>query len=207
VPCSTVLLTIPLIETLSRLPSVVASEADTATLKPDRCRNKRMWRSGEISRAWTRLCPLSYTTTRPFSSTTWMTDHTMTSADAETDLERLFEKLLSDGPSSHAEGALDTAETLDLDFPTAVEYGADAILYLAQHAEELLLGPERFAVSGFSSGGNMSFTVPLDGLDVLSFDVPSPTAPSSVFPVVSGTESVETKSFNGSVLPIISWLE
>jgi acetyl esterase/lipase len=49
----------------------------------------------------------------------------------------------------------------ELPFPTAVEDGADAILYLAQHAEELLLDPERFAVSGFSSGGNMSFTVPL----------------------------------------------
>ena len=46
-------------------------------------------------------------------------------------------------------------------FPTAVEDGADAILWLAQHAEEYMLDPERFAVSGFSSGGNMSFTVPL----------------------------------------------
>jgi acetyl esterase/lipase len=49
----------------------------------------------------------------------------------------------------------------ELPFPTAVEDGADAILYLAQHAEELMLDPDRFAVSGFSSGGNMSFTVPL----------------------------------------------
>lgn len=46
-------------------------------------------------------------------------------------------------------------------FPTAVEDGADAILWLAQHADELMLDPNRFAVSGFSSGGNMSFTVPL----------------------------------------------
>jgi len=49
----------------------------------------------------------------------------------------------------------------ELPFPTAVEDGADAILYLAEHAEELMLDPDRFAVSGFSSGGNMSFTVPL----------------------------------------------
>lgn len=49
----------------------------------------------------------------------------------------------------------------ELPFPTAVEDGADAILYLAQHADELMLDPDRFAVSGFSSGGNMSFTVPL----------------------------------------------
>ncbi|KAF2865978.1 Alpha/Beta hydrolase protein, partial [Massariosphaeria phaeospora] len=46
-------------------------------------------------------------------------------------------------------------------FPTAVEDGADAILYLARNANELMLDPDRFAVSGFSSGGNMSFTVPL----------------------------------------------
>jgi acetyl esterase/lipase len=46
-------------------------------------------------------------------------------------------------------------------FPTAVEDGADAILYLARHANELQLDTQRFAVSGFSSGGNMSFTVPL----------------------------------------------
>lgn len=46
-------------------------------------------------------------------------------------------------------------------FPTAVEDGADAVLYLANHADELFLDPGRFAISGFSSGGNMSFTVPL----------------------------------------------
>jgi acetyl esterase/lipase len=44
-------------------------------------------------------------------------------------------------------------------FPTAVEDGADAVLWLAQHAEELMLDADRFAISGFSSGGNMSFTV------------------------------------------------
>ncbi|KAF2473089.1 uncharacterized protein BDR25DRAFT_392398 [Lindgomyces ingoldianus] len=46
-------------------------------------------------------------------------------------------------------------------FPTAVEDGADAILYLARNADQLMLDPARFAVSGFSSGANMSFTVPL----------------------------------------------
>lgn len=46
-------------------------------------------------------------------------------------------------------------------FPTAVEDGADALLYLAEHADEFLIDPSRFAISGFSSGGNMSFTVPL----------------------------------------------
>ena len=46
-------------------------------------------------------------------------------------------------------------------FPTAVEDGADALLWLARNADSLQLDPNRFAVSGFSSGGNMSFTVPL----------------------------------------------
>ncbi|EDU51207.1 Aes Esterase lipase [Pyrenophora tritici-repentis] len=46
-------------------------------------------------------------------------------------------------------------------FPTAVEDGADALLWLAQHADELALDADRIAISGFSSGGNMSFTVPL----------------------------------------------
>jgi acetyl esterase/lipase len=46
-------------------------------------------------------------------------------------------------------------------FPTAVEDGADAVLYLAQHADELMLDAQLFALSGFSSGGNMGFTVPL----------------------------------------------
>ena len=46
-------------------------------------------------------------------------------------------------------------------FPTAVEDGCDAILYLALHADEFHLDVDRIAVSGFSSGGNMAFTVPL----------------------------------------------
>lgn len=46
-------------------------------------------------------------------------------------------------------------------FPTAVEDGADAILWLAEHADEFMLDTNCFAISGFSSGGNMSFTVPL----------------------------------------------
>lgn len=46
-------------------------------------------------------------------------------------------------------------------FPTAVEDGTDAVLYVAEHAEELNIDPERIAISGFSAGGNMAFTVPL----------------------------------------------
>ncbi|KAI9789308.1 MAG: hypothetical protein M1833_002432 [Piccolia ochrophora] len=46
-------------------------------------------------------------------------------------------------------------------FPTAVDDGVDAILYLASHAAELGIDPSRMALSGFSSGGNLAFTVPL----------------------------------------------
>jgi putative ergosteryl-3beta-O-L-aspartate hydrolase len=46
-------------------------------------------------------------------------------------------------------------------FPTAVEDGADAILHLARRAAEWGLDVQRIAVTGFSSGANMCFTVPL----------------------------------------------
>ncbi|KFY45051.1 hypothetical protein V494_01180 [Pseudogymnoascus sp. VKM F-4513 (FW-928)] len=46
-------------------------------------------------------------------------------------------------------------------FPTAVEDGVDAILYLVQNAEQLNIDADKIGVSGFSSGGNMAFTVPL----------------------------------------------
>jgi putative ergosteryl-3beta-O-L-aspartate hydrolase len=46
-------------------------------------------------------------------------------------------------------------------FPTAVEDGVDALLYLIDHAQELNVDIEKIAVSGFSSGANMAFTVPL----------------------------------------------
>ena len=46
-------------------------------------------------------------------------------------------------------------------FPTAVEDGVSAILFLAEHADELGLDVSRFATSGFSAGGNLAFTVPM----------------------------------------------
>lgn len=39
--------------------------------------------------------------------------------------------------------------------------GVDAVLYLISHAEELGIDENRIAVSGFSAGGNLAFTVPL----------------------------------------------
>lgn len=46
-------------------------------------------------------------------------------------------------------------------FPTAVEDGTDAVLYVAKHAEELHIDVNKIAICGFSSGGNMAFTVPM----------------------------------------------
>ncbi|KAJ3299297.1 hypothetical protein HK104_009416 [Borealophlyctis nickersoniae] len=53
-------------------------------------------------------------------------------------------------------------------FPTAVEDGADAILWLLQHAKDLNLDPSNMAVSGFSAGGNLAFTVLLRLQDELN---------------------------------------
>lgn len=58
-------------------------------------------------------------------------------------------------------------------FPTAVEDGADAVLYLAKHAQKYHLDPDRMALSGFSSGGNMTLTVPL----LLQNEVPDRIGP------------------------------
>jgi acetyl esterase/lipase len=46
-------------------------------------------------------------------------------------------------------------------FPTAVEDGVDAVLYMANEADELGIDANKIALSGFSSGANMAFTVPL----------------------------------------------
>ncbi|CAK3821984.1 AB hydrolase superfamily [Lecanosticta acicola] len=46
-------------------------------------------------------------------------------------------------------------------FPTAVEDGVDAVVWIHNHAEELGINRDKIALSGFSSGGNMAFTVPL----------------------------------------------
>jgi len=52
-------------------------------------------------------------------------------------------------------------------FPTAVEDGVDAIHYLVNHHRELHLDQNKIALSGFSSGANMCFTVPLRLLEEL----------------------------------------
>ncbi|KAL1582285.1 hypothetical protein WHR41_09163 [Cladosporium halotolerans] len=46
-------------------------------------------------------------------------------------------------------------------FPNAVEDGVDAIIWIYKHAAELGIDRDKIAISGFSSGGNMAFTVSL----------------------------------------------
>ncbi|SMR47512.1 unnamed protein product [Zymoseptoria tritici ST99CH_3D1] len=46
-------------------------------------------------------------------------------------------------------------------FPTAVEDGVDAVIWLHNHAAEFGISREKICLSGFSSGANMAFTVPL----------------------------------------------
>lgn len=46
-------------------------------------------------------------------------------------------------------------------FPTAIEDGVDAVLWLWDHAEQYNLDMSRFVLSGDSAGGNLSMTVPL----------------------------------------------
>jgi putative ergosteryl-3beta-O-L-aspartate hydrolase len=46
-------------------------------------------------------------------------------------------------------------------FPTPVDDSVDALLYLAANAEELGINPSQIALSGFSAGANLAFSVPL----------------------------------------------
>ncbi|KAF4552229.1 Alpha/beta hydrolase fold-containing protein 2 [Elsinoe fawcettii] len=46
-------------------------------------------------------------------------------------------------------------------FPTAVDDGADAVLWAAEHADELGIDTSSLILSGFSSGGNLTLSVPI----------------------------------------------
>lgn len=92
-------------------------------------------------------------------------------------------------------------------FPTAVEDGVDAILWLIHHADELGLDASRIAVSGFSAGGNMAFTVPLRLEEELR-----PIEDSEVRVMkASGREGaggqtvIKTGSKEGKICAIIAW--
>ncbi|KAJ5346665.1 hypothetical protein N7541_009147 [Penicillium brevicompactum] len=52
-------------------------------------------------------------------------------------------------------------------FPTALDDGADAILWLWERANQYNLDIDRFCLSGFSAGGNLALSVPLRLQDIL----------------------------------------
>ncbi|KAL9581053.1 MAG: hypothetical protein Q9212_004125 [Teloschistes hypoglaucus] len=60
-------------------------------------------------------------------------------------------------------------------FPICVQDGCEAVLHLAANCEEYGIDPERIALTGFSAGANLAFTVPLMlqnlfGIDCASSD-------------------------------------
>ncbi|KAK3349135.1 Alpha/Beta hydrolase protein [Lasiosphaeria hispida] len=61
-------------------------------------------------------------------------------------------------------------------FPVAVDDGADAILYLIRHANELHIDPSRLATSGFSAGANVAITSTLRLAEHLN-STPRPLVP------------------------------
>ncbi|EFQ99864.1 hypothetical protein MGYG_02876 [Nannizzia gypsea CBS 118893] len=68
-------------------------------------------------------------------------------------------------------------------FPAAVDDGVRALQYLEDWADELALDVSRVSLSGFSSGGNLAFTVPLRR-HLLQQDTsrPSPTPSTTLTP-------------------------
>lgn len=81
-------------------------------------------------------------------------------------------------------------------FPTAVEDGVDAILYLLQNSEELRIDADRIGVSGFSAGGNIAFTVPMRLQDELRRQRHSHN---------EGQLPRDTPMREGKVVVIVSW--
>lgn len=105
-------------------------------------------------------------------------------------------------------------------FPAAVDDGVDALLYLESHADELCLDVSRVALTGFSAGGNLAFTVPLRLHSRLqSVDLSSSCSNSSssndssnipLKPSSSVTPTADDPSFSPAhsslrILSIVSW--
>jgi acetyl esterase/lipase len=81
-------------------------------------------------------------------------------------------------------------------FPTAVEDGADALLYVINNATELRIDPNRLATSGFSAGGNIAITAPMR-LHLLGQTLPIPkytiVATVTFYPITDYTLSREER--------------
>jgi putative ergosteryl-3beta-O-L-aspartate hydrolase len=57
--------------------------------------------------------------------------------------------------------SVDYRRAPEFPFPAAVDDSVDALLFLSAHAEELGLDTSKVALSGFSAGANLAFSVPL----------------------------------------------
>ncbi|KXS98459.1 hypothetical protein AC578_8073 [Pseudocercospora eumusae] len=93
-------------------------------------------------------------------------------------------------------------------FPTAVEDGVDAVLWIHKHAEELGINTDKIILSGFSSGGNMAFTVPLRLYDQQTgFHRDEPPAAKSKSHLANVAEQEEPASRTASVddRPASAW--
>ena len=63
-------------------------------------------------------------------------------------------------------------------FPNAVEDGVDAVIWVHKHAVDIEIDRDKIAISGFSSGGNMAFTVSLRLHDYMMGSLPKQNHPS-----------------------------
>jgi putative ergosteryl-3beta-O-L-aspartate hydrolase len=94
-------------------------------------------------------------------------------------------------------------------FPIAVEDGADAVKYIALHADDLNIDIDRIALSGFSSGANMCFTVPLclenETIPVPTSSVPDHKASAATKTLASGQVVEVNASQHITLRAVVSW--
>ncbi|KAJ6028185.1 hypothetical protein N7540_003761 [Penicillium herquei] len=84
-------------------------------------------------------------------------------------------------------------------FPTAVDDGVDALLYLAAHALDLALDVSRVALSGFSAGGNLAVTVPLRLRERISTEI------KEQFGRAESTQNLVDQTSQLNIVALFSW--
>lgn len=88
-------------------------------------------------------------------------------------------------------------------FPAAVDDGVEALLYLAAHASELGIDASRVALTGFSSGGNLAFTVSLRLQDRIKNEATSDIINIDTFD--STLDLVHSNQGNLQIVALFSW--
>jgi len=90
-------------------------------------------------------------------------------------------------------------------FPTAVDDGADAVLFLVRSGRELGIDSRRIVLSGFSAGANMAITVPLKLQNHLR-EAGLPPGLQTDAPVGLGAESLDLDDIkNLKIVALIAW--